>query len=127
MILAKRHLSVAFFAKLLRVTLALSNPIQLKPTAAQALQVWDDVLPRKDQRQTLHDFASKTGLGHSCFSRPLQNRVGRNVIELTLDAILTEIERSTIKDAVNSEQNTTKVKRQYVEYWSRQEWRHIGE
>ena len=81
------------------------------------MQVWDDVLPRTKQRQVLHEFASQNGLGHACFSRPLKNREDRNVIELALDAILTEIESGDVD---------LQRRPHYVEYWSRQEWRHIG-
>ena len=81
-----------------------------------ALSVWDDVIG-KEQRMALHSYASKAGLGHKCFSRPLaQSSNGNNIIERTLDAILTEIE---------SKDNNMQDKQQYVEYWTRQEWRHI--
>lgn len=96
-----------------------SFPSIFLPAAhALSLQVWDDVLPNAKQRQTLHEFASLNGLGHSCFSRPVKNVQERNVIELALDAILTEIE---------SLDGSVQMKPHYVEYWSRQEWRHIGE
>jgi hypothetical protein len=110
----KPHLCIAVLLKILAAALALSNPHQRTPS----LQVWDNVLlPRSSQRQTLHEYASKSGLGHSCFSRPLKGE--RNEIELALDAILKEIE-SDVGAIIGT-------KEQYVEYWSRQEWRHIGE
>lgn len=81
-----------------------------------ALSVWDGVVG-SDQRMALHRYASKAGLEHKSFSRPLaQGNGGNNIIERTLDAILTEIER---------EDSKTQSKQQYVEYWTRQEWRHI--
>ena len=80
-----------------------------------ALSVWDGVVG-SDQRTALHRYASKAGLEHKCFSRPLaQGNEGNNIIERTLDAILTEIERKDSK----------RQAKQYVEYWTRQEWRHI--
>ena len=61
-------------------------------------------------------MGTKAGLEHKCFSRPLaQGNEGNNIIERTLDAILTEIERKDSK----------RQAKQYVEYWTRQEWRHI--
>lgn len=84
---------------------------------AIALSVWDGVLG-SDQRMALHRYASKAGLEHKSFSRPLaQGDEGNNIIERTLDAILTEIERKDSEAQSN--------KQQYVEYWTRQEWRHI--
>jgi hypothetical protein len=80
-----------------------------------ALSVWDSVIGT-DQRMALHRYASKAGLEHKCFSRPLAPSNGNNIIELTLDAILTEIESKDIN---------MQGKQQYVEYWTRQEWRHI--
>ncbi len=81
-----------------------------------ALSVWDGVVG-PDQRMALHRYASKAGLEHKSFSRPLaQGNEGNNIIERTLDAILTEIER---------EDSKAQGKQQYVEYWTRQEWRHI--
>ena len=81
-------------------------------------KVWDDVLPDEGQRMMLHQYAIKAGLEHKCFSRrPLSKKYnGNNIIERTLDAILTEIDKSD---------GTTGDGPQYVEYWTRQEWRHI--
>jgi len=110
-------LFTALFVSLFHVAFALSNPTQRRPNPSPPLQVWDNVIPHAHQRQLLHDFASKNGLGHACFSRPMKNREERNIIELALDAILTEIE---------SEGSVDGSKPHYVEYWSRQEWRHIG-
>ena len=81
-----------------------------------ALTVWDGVIGA-DQRMALHRYASNVGLEHKCFSRPLDRNGGNNnIIERTLDAILKEIES-------NDKQN--EGRKQYVEYWTRQEWRHI--
>jgi hypothetical protein len=56
--------------------------------------------------KVLHDVASASGLGHSIFHR----HDPHTVIEQALDAILDEMNES--KDC-------------HVEYWTRQEWRHI--
>lgn len=88
----------------------------LVPLTIAALSVWDGVIGA-EQRIALHSYASKAGTEHKCFSRPLaQNSGGNNIIERTLDAILTEIE---------SNSNIHEKHQQYVEYWTRQEWRHI--
>lgn len=102
------------------LTLALSTSslsdgnISKSRSTSPPVKVWDGVLSSTDQRKSLHDYASKAGLGHKCFTRPLSNIEERNIIERTLDAILTELDDST----------SSKPK-QYVEYWTRQEWRHI--
>jgi hypothetical protein len=107
---------ITSLTKLLPTSHALSVPPPTSKT--QPLQVWDGVLPDANLRQTLHDFASRNGLGHACFSRPLTNREQRNPIELVLDAVLNEIESGYGREE--------EVKPHFVEYWSRQEWRHIG-
>lgn len=85
-----------------------------------SVKVWDDVLATAKQRAELHTYASKSGLEHKCFSRPLDgDNNNSNIIERTLDAILTEIEGGM--DDGGSGAN----KKHYVEYWTRQEWRHI--
>lgn len=63
---------------------------------------------------TLHSAASKSGLGHKYFSRPLKMEGDVPIIEQALDNILSEL--GDIVDENNI---------QYVEYWTRQEWRHI--
>ena len=73
-----------------------------------SVSVWDNVLPEGAPRAVLHEYASRAGLAHRCFSRPLVG-AGRNVLERTLDALLTELAAGD----------------GYVEYWTRQEWRHI--
>ncbi|KAL7466256.1 hypothetical protein ACHAXS_006546 [Conticribra weissflogii] len=90
------------------------------PQTSSAVRVWDNVLESNDHRNELHSYAAKSGLGHKCFSYPIQNPERKNIIELTLDAILTEMEdREEIKRGPRS------AKQYYVEYWTRQEWRHI--
>ncbi|KAL7440651.1 hypothetical protein ACHAXM_008497 [Skeletonema potamos] len=81
-----------------------------------ALSVWDGVIGT-EQRMALHRYASEAGLEHKCFSRPLDQSDGNNIIVRTLDKILTEIE--------SEEDINIQGKKQYVEYWTRQEWRHI--
>lgn len=81
--------------------------------------VWDNVIPQ-NVLSKLHEEASKTGLGHKAFTRPISHfeDTTRPLIELVLDKILSEIE-------VDSQQQSTKNSTQFVEYWTRQEWRHI--
>ena len=87
--------------------------------------VWDNVLDSIDHRKALHEYASKSGLGHKCFSRPLTNHQDRNVIERTLDAILAQMEENDGICKGNDGDSVVDKPRQYVEYWTRQEWRHI--
>jgi len=75
-------------------------------THQEKVSVWDNVLT-EPARNALHRVAKASGLGHHVFQRSIG---ASNLIEQTLDAILTEIGDPT---------------RQFVEYWSRQEWRHI--
>ncbi len=84
--------------------------------------VWDNVVPQ-NVISKLHEEASKSGLGHKAFTRPISHSkdsevTTRPLIELVLDKILSEIE-------VDSQQQSTKKSTQFVEYWTRQEWRHI--
>jgi len=91
-------------------SLALSSTAS---TAARETAVFDNVLPEQSC-DLLHNDATKVGLGHKAFTRPLINPNERSNIERVLDKILTEIGDVP---AGNDEQ--------YVEYWTRQEWRHI--
>ena len=91
---------------------ALSSSQQVK------VKVWDNVI---HPSSALQEYAAASGLGHKCFTRPLISNTGENynnIIERTIDAILTEIENED-HPAVSS------TKQCYVEYWTRQEWRHI--
>ena len=81
-------------------------------TRERGVKVWDNVLPDDGLREDLHAYASNLGSDHQCFTRPLSKTHRHNEIELTLDAILTEIEGGVAGKNV-------------VEYWTRQEWRHI--
>ena len=81
-------------------------------TRERGVKVWDNVLPEDGLREDLHEYASNLGSDHQCFTRPLSETHRHNEIELTLDAILTEIEGGV-------------AGRNVVEYWTRQEWRHI--
>jgi hypothetical protein len=85
------------------VTLALS----IVPSNHPKVAIWDNVVP-EPARKALHEAAKATGLGHRAFRRPLM--ANANLVERTLDVILTEM-----GDFASG----------YVEYWSRQEWRHI--
>ena len=79
----------------------------------EKVQVYDNVVP-ESARDILHIAASKSGLGHKVFTRPISNPGQRPVIESALDTIL-----SQLGDEADEEN------KQYVEYWTRQEWRHI--
>ncbi len=96
-----------------------------------AVSVFDNVIPPSSQ-DMLHVAASESGLGHKVFSRPIVNRDESPIIELALDAILTEMEQGGGEGlaGVNSmemsnDNNVDVVPKQYVEYWTRQEFRHI--
>ncbi|KAL3816363.1 hypothetical protein ACHAXA_000441 [Cyclostephanos tholiformis] len=91
------------------------------PSSAR-VRVWDNVLPDDgDMRAALREYSVRSGpLGHRCFSRPLLADDNRySIIERTLDAILTEIERGGGNDDSGGDG------RMIVEYWTRREWRHI--
>ena len=77
------------------------------------IQVYDNVLPEPAQ-DILHAAASASGHGHKLFTRPVSSSGESPVIERALDTILSQL------GDVADEEN-----RQYVEYWTRQEWRHI--
>ena len=95
---------------------ALSTPTPLSPLSSPSgtINVYDNVLP-KSTCTTLHEAASRAGLGHKVFKRPLTDRTNRPVIEQALDSILSKLGDEDINDD----------NEQYVEYWTRQEWRHI--
>mmetsp|Transcript_16767 Transcript_16767/g.31772 ORF Transcript_16767/g.31772 Transcript_16767/m.31772 type:complete len:380 (+) Transcript_16767:130-1269(+) len=88
-------------------------------TNSAAISVYDNVLP-KESCDILDELASKSGLSHKAFTRPLPSSSqddstthtttdSKQNIETTLDAILTELGDDS----------------PFVEYWTRQEWRHI--
>jgi hypothetical protein len=86
------------------------------------VKVWDNVVPT-GHSLALHKYAAASGLGHKCFTRPLllnTNGKSNNIIERTIDDVLTEIERSG-----RNHDATTSTNQCYVEYWTRMEWRHI--
>jgi hypothetical protein len=85
----------------------LSFALPLISNYQKKITVWDNVIP-EPARNALHNIAKVSGLGHRVFQRPLVRNT--NLIERALDAILTEMGDSTSE---------------YVEYWSRQEWRNI--
>ncbi len=98
-----------------------TSSLSLKSSPAQQVKVWDNV---GHSLAALQEFAATSGLGHKYFTRPLLSNNDdskyNNIIERTIDAILTEIERSAgNNDAADS------TNRCFVEYWTRQEWRHI--
>ena len=79
------------------------------------VDVWNNVIDVDHLAPVLHEESSRIGLGHKVFSRSsspttLSNAsTNRNVIEQTLDSILTELKDDS----------------KYVEYWTRLEWRSI--
>jgi len=75
--------------------------------------VYDNVLTQP-ACDSLHTAASQLGLGHKVFSRPIQNPHQHPLIERMLDSILAQVG--------DDDEDHNK---QYVEYWTRQEWRHI--
>ncbi len=82
--------------------------------------VWDNVLP-VNTRIEVHSEASLSGLGHKAFTRTSDlsklAEVERPLTEVVIDNILTELGDVAPK--------STEDKVQFVEYWTRQEWRHI--
>ena len=79
--------------------------------------VFDQVLS-PEVASVLHESARSTGLGHRAFARPLRPDGAYGAIERSLDSILTELDGPAPDPADGG-------RRQYVEYWARQEWRHI--
>mmetsp|Transcript_3943 Transcript_3943/g.5710 ORF Transcript_3943/g.5710 Transcript_3943/m.5710 type:complete len:350 (+) Transcript_3943:1026-2075(+) len=84
------------------------------------ISVWDNVIP-PETRNEVHIQASKSGLSHKAFQRRDRNSqlptLNRPLIEIVIDNILTELGDAAPK--------STDDKVQFVEYWTRQEWRHI--
>ena len=79
----------------------------------EVVKVYDNVLP-KNSCQLLHEAASKIGLEHKVFKLGREKTRGGSVIERALEEILRQLDDGSDTD-----------KEQYVEYWTRQEWRHI--
>lgn len=77
------------------------------------INVYDNILSNVSC-DILHKEATKTGLGHKSFTRPITNKDSHPLIEQALDEILNQL---------GDNGNGKEV--QYVEYWTRQEWRHI--
>jgi len=93
-----------------------STPIPSKLQNSQPeVVVFDNVLP-KEGCDELHQIASKIGLGHRVFARPVKDTAARSNLELTIHNILSEL---------GDEPTRSDNDQQYVEYWTRQEWRHI--
>lgn len=79
------------------------------PGTTTSVQVWDDTVPA-DTLATLHRCCTQRGLGHNVLLRRTEDRKGdHNEVERAVDALLTALD----DDAP------------VVEYWSRQDWRHI--
>jgi hypothetical protein len=99
-------MAVLMFAKFVFTVAFLSRAHGLaSPKRNLEVTVWGNVLS-KETCKALHDAARAMGLGHSVF----RTQEPHTLIERALDAILQEMNKP--KDC-------------HVEYWSRQEWRHI--
>jgi hypothetical protein len=104
---------------------ALSNVASLPSQhGTHGIQVWDNVITESTQR-ALHEAASVAGLGHHVFSFPKDAAESKtksshppnvNVIEEVLEELLTELYWN---------EDTKDLPAFHVEYWARQEWRHI--
>lgn len=75
----------------------------LSSSSAAPVQVWDNVLT---STAALHEAATISGLGHRVMDR---SNKPRSLVECALDSIMREVKDET----------------RFVEYWARQEWRHI--
>ena len=79
------------------------------------VDVWNNVIDIDHLAPVLHEESHRIGLGHQVFSRsslkasPKNITHNNNIIEKTLDSILTELGDDS----------------RYVEYWTRREWRSI--
>lgn len=76
------------------------------------VDVWNNVVDVQHLAPLLHEESRRIGLGHKVFSRPsatVTSNISTNIIERTLDSILTELGDDS----------------KYVEYWTRLEWRSI--
>ena len=102
---------VAFFLVTLKKANALGSNFGRKSTT---IDVWNNVICVDHLAPALHEESTNLGLGHRVFSRSLsstynKNNNNNNIIEQTLDSILTELNDSS----------------PFVEYWTRKEWRSI--
>lgn len=96
------------------LTLSLLGLCHSASAYSPPIQVYDNVISSAIAKY-LHNSAQAVGLGHRSFARPLKANGTYGPIELALDAILSEMDG---EEAVGD-------KKQYVEYWTRQEWRSI--
>lgn len=80
------------------------------PTITSVVRVFDNAIPT-ETRAILHQEASASGLGHKVFSRDdMTTTIGTTTtLEQTLHQLLLQLSDTS----------------PYVEYWCRQEWRHI--
>lgn len=121
-ILVYQSILISFTVSSFSTTKLPQSSPQVTPLASSsnfAITVYDNVLSR-ESCDILHQSASKTsGLSHRAFTRPFSSSqqpdstnhhdLFQRTIETTLDAILTELGDDSM----------------FVEYWTRQEWRHI--
>ena len=89
------------------------------------VQIWDNTLPT-ETLAFLHEQASQRGLGHNIFKRSqtksaINNKSKKSESIAYLDNLsLTPIEQ-VLDELLNQLNDTSPI----VEYWSRQEWKHI--
>ena len=116
----------------LTVVEALSLTTSHNSLSNNEINVWDNVVPPLLCEQ-LHLEASKAGLGHKAFTRPLIPDVdgseskNRPLIELAIDEILTKLgdDVGIGNSTTDNDDDDGQQQQQFVEYWTRQEWRHI--
>jgi len=83
---------------------------QAVPTSK--IDVWNNAIDVEHLAPVLHEESRRIGLGHKVFSRSSRaasSNTATNIIEQTLDSILTELNDDS----------------KYVEFWTRVEWRSI--
>ena len=88
-----------------------------------AVQVWDGVVPSPEARDLLHRAASGSGAGHRAFTRPFPAGYRPSALERAMDGILGEIDGGGVEGGGERGRGISSL--QYVEYWTRREWRHI--
>lgn len=81
------------------------------PSSVTGLTVYDRVIADEEQRARLHEYAKSVGLGHRCFTRGR----GSNILERTLDSVLTEFDSGLPISGDSGDESAA-----YVEYWTRQ-------
>ena len=93
-----------------RLSLGLTASIPPSAATSNNVRVFDNAIPT-ETRAILHQEASASGLGHKVFSRDniASTAIATTPLEQTLHQLLLQLSDTS----------------PYVEYWCRQEWRHI--